>query len=123
MKDNTVEEKQKFIDDMEDGGFTIVLPTNEKATRKFVSDGIATTVQAASMRKAKKFQEMIDNKAEVDEAEVAKKRRRQKKELYKSDFYKFQIKEVKKDSLMELRKGFELDKIKLINRKRRKVQE
>ena len=121
MKENTEEEKQKFIDDMEDGGFTIVLPTNEKAQRKFVSDG-TTTVQAASVRKTKKIQEKLANKEEVDEAEVAKKRRRQKKELYKNDFYKFQIKEVKKDALQDLRKGFELDKIKLINRKRRKIQ-
>jgi hypothetical protein len=120
MKENTEEEKQDFIDEMEDGGFTIVLPTKEGA-RKFVSDG-QTTVQVANIVKAQKLQKKLQEKKEVNEDEVAKKRRRQKKELYKSDFYRFQIKEVKKDALKELRKGFELDKIKLVNRKRRKVQ-
>ncbi len=121
MKDNTEEEKQTFIDNMEDGGFTIVLPENEKAQRKFVSDRI-TTVQAASMRKTAKLQEKLRNKEEANEEEISKKRRRQRKELYKNDFYKFQIKEVKKDALKDLRKGFEMDKITLVNRKRRKVQ-
>mmetsp|Transcript_14971 Transcript_14971/g.13146 ORF Transcript_14971/g.13146 Transcript_14971/m.13146 type:complete len:196 (+) Transcript_14971:156-743(+) len=122
MKENTEEEKQEFIDQMEDGGFTIVLPTNEKSQRKFVSDG-ATTIQAASMIKARKLQEKLAKIEDVDEDEVNKKRRRQRKELYKNDFYKFQIKEVKKDAILDLRKGFELDKIKLVTKKRRKIQE
>ena len=120
MKNNTEEEKQRFIDDMEDGGFTIVLPSGENS-KKFVSDGF-TTVQAASLNMTKKLKKRLEEKVEVTEEEVAKKRKRLKKEIYKNDFYKFQIKEVKKDALKELRKGFELDKIKLVNRKRRKVQ-
>ena len=119
MKDNTEEEKQTFINEMEDGGFTIVLPEGSNS-KKFVSDG-ATTVKAASMGKTKRLQRRLEQAAEVDEEEVANKRKRQKKELYKNDFYKFQIKEVKKDRLEDLQKGFALDKIKLVNRKRRKI--
>eukprot|EP00344_Euplotes_crassus_P002681 CAMPEP_0197000450 /NCGR_PEP_ID=MMETSP1380-20130617/5389_1 /TAXON_ID=5936 /ORGANISM="Euplotes crassus, Strain CT5" /LENGTH=118 /DNA_ID=CAMNT_0042417747 /DNA_START=356 /DNA_END=709 /DNA_ORIENTATION=- len=118
MDDKTEEEKQKWIDKMEEGGFTLVLPQNPKSQRKFVSDG-ATTVQAASLRKTKQLQKKLANKEEVNEEDVRKRRKRQRRELYKNDFYKFQIKEVKKDALKDLRKGFEMDKIKLINRKRR----
>ena len=112
----------EFVDEMEDGGFTIVLP-DKVGTRKFVSDGGATTVRIASVKKADRLQRRLLDKEEADEAVVSAKKKRQRKELYKNDFYKFQMKVVKKDALVELRKGFELDKIKLVNRKWRKVKE
>lgn len=57
-----------------------------------------------------------------DEEEVIETKKRHKKELFKNDFYKFQMKNVKKDALDELQKGFEQDKIKLIKRKRQRVE-
>ena len=82
MQDKTEDEKQKFIDEMEDGGFTIVLP-DKVGSRKFVSDGGATTVQISSQKKTERLQKKLLRKEEADEKEVEDRKKRHRKELYK----------------------------------------
>jgi len=102
---------------MEEGGFTVV----EKSTnRRSVTDG-STTVDIMDEDFEAKFQERSQKKKRKQENFVNNfydDEPKKKKPLYLNDFYKFQLKDIKKQELEELRRGFEEDK-KIIDKKKK----
>ena len=107
---------------MEEGGFTIVLPS-KKGARRYASDGIEAMKVAGKSKTNKSKAKLMRKLSQLkDENEYMDLRKRQKKELFKNDFYKFQIKDVKRQNIEQLQKDFEQDKIRLIKNKRRKLE-
>lgn len=93
---------------MEDGGFTVVLPTGK--TGKTTTDGVNSMPIATKP---------YEPKEKAPETLM----KRKKKEFLKTDFYRFQQKNLKKDSLLDLKKGFEKDLMRLQQLKRVKQVE
>jgi hypothetical protein len=78
---------------MEEGGFTVIAPTS-KNTKQTLDEPINPYNLSSGN----------NNDTGV---------KRKKKEHFKSDFYKFQQKGLKRDNLLDLKKGFEKDLMKL----------
>lgn len=99
---------------MEDGGFIMVLPETQGSKKGRGTDGV-NTVQGISQEEAEEYVKNKGNKLLDEEVEPGVKytTSKQKKAMLANDFYKFQIKEVKKQQLEDLRKGFEEDRRRL----------
>lgn len=91
-----LEKEQDWVEDMEDGGFTVVMPTTK--TGKTTTDGVNSVPIATKITEGKQvtLQTSYMNK-------------RKKKEKQKNDFYIFQSKHLKKNILIDLKRGFEDD--------------
>jgi len=92
---------------MEEGGFTVVMPNMKSAT-----DGVN------SMKVQNKLTSIKETKLETGYMN-----KRKTKEIGKSDFYKFQTKHLKKDLLIDLKRGFADDLKKIEQFKRVKTFE
>lgn len=99
---------------MEDGGFIMVVPETLSGKKGRGTDGVST-VQGISQEEAQEYLKKKGNKLLDEEVEPGVKytSNKEKKAQMQNDFYKFQIKEVKKQQLEELRKGFEEDRRRL----------
>lgn len=112
--DEEEEVKDEHTTKMEEGGFTMVMADQEGGDRGKGSDGIATMKGISSVKAEEYFNKKRMAKEEIDEPDQIKyESNKKKKEKFKNDFYKFQIKEVKKQALEDLRKGFEEDRRRL----------
>jgi hypothetical protein len=99
---------------MEEGGFIMVLPETAGSKKGRGTDGV-NTVQGISQEEAAEYVRTKGNKLLDEEVEPGVKytSNKEKKAMLSNDFYKFQIKEVKKQQLEDLRKGFEEDRRRL----------
>lgn len=106
---------------MEDGGFTIVTAEDETnhGKKSKGSDGV-NTVQGIKPEEAREYylaQQKRRNKRsgdmEVEDEGMEYTSNKKKKDVLQNDFYKFQVKDYKKEKLEELRKGFEEDRRRL----------
>jgi len=100
---------------MEEGGFIMVVPeAGGSGSKGRGTDGVST-VQGVSQEEALEYLKHKGNKLLDEEVEPGVKytSNKEKKAQLANDFYKFQIKEVKKQQLEELRKGFEEDRRRL----------
>lgn len=103
---------------MEEGGFIMVLPETQHGSGKGRGTDGVNTVQGVSQEEAKEYldkqRRKLEGKGEDEDDEGVKyTSNKVKRSLMTNDFYKFQIKEVKKQQLDELRKGFEEDRRRL----------
>ena len=111
--DEEVALKDDHTEKMEEGGFTMVVPESENAKRGKGSDGV-NTVQGVSQEEAKEYYDkQISKMNNENDEELKYTSNKNKRAMMSTDFYKFQIKEVKKQKLEELRKGFEEDRKRL----------
>ena len=92
----------------------MVLPETSGSKKGRGTDGV-NTVQGISPEEAQEYLKAKGNKLLDEEVEQGVKytTSKEKKAMVSNDFYKFQIKEVKKQQLEELRKGFEEDRRRL----------
>ena len=108
---------------MQDGGFTIVTAEDETnhGKKSKGSDGV-NTVQGIKPEEAREYylaQQKRRNKRSGNSEEVEEQdgmeytSNKKKKDIMQNDFYKFQVKDYKKEKLEELRKGFEEDRRRL----------
>ena len=101
---------------MEEGGFTMVVAENEQGTKGRGTDGV-NTVQGVSQEEAKEYFEKqmikMNGEGNADDEGIKYLTNKEKNAMVKNDFYKFQLKDVKKQKLEELRKGFEEDRKRL----------
>lgn len=97
---------------MEQDGFTVVTADDTNPNRIKVRDGV-TTINGITQEKA---QAIVQEQQERKLATGTKQNYipgKEHKELIKRDFYMFQKRLVQKDTIEDLRKGFEEDKKRL----------
>lgn len=95
----------------------MVLPETQHGPNKGRGTDGVNTVQGIKPEEAKEYldrqRRKLEGKGEDGDEGVKYMTNKAKKSLISNDFYKFQIKEVKKQQLEELRKGFEEDRRRL----------
>ena len=94
---------------MEEGGFIMV--EQEGTSKKSRGTDGVNTVQGVNPEVAKEYLEKQTQKLSGEGQKYTS--NKEKRALLNNDFYKFQVKEVKKQQIEDLRKGFEEDRRRL----------
>ena len=107
-------EKQEHQQKMEEGGFIMVLPETQGAKTGRGTDGVST-VQGVTQEEALEYLKQKGSKLHDEEItdKVKYTSNKEKNAALNNDFYKFQIKDDRKQQQEDLRKGFEEDRRRL----------